>query len=93
MHGEMRYFNILDGCFNIIIGNTLINSACQVHNRDIWCWNLEGHASELASQLRKDFSQQPDIKANQSAKNSLLTFGFMFDHSSYSKYSFKYIIL
>jgi hypothetical protein len=72
MHGEMRYFNILDGCFNVIIGGTLINSACQVHNRDIWCWNSEGHASELAGQLRKDFPNRLTLKQTSQLKTHIL---------------------
>jgi hypothetical protein len=64
----MRCFNILDGCFNVIIGGTLLNPACQVHNRDIWCWNSEGHASELSIQLREDFPNSLTLKRNQSAK-------------------------
>jgi hypothetical protein len=72
MHGEMRYFNILDACFNVIIGGTLINSACQVHNRDIWCLNSEGHASQLACQLRKDFPNSLTLKQTSEPKTHIL---------------------
>jgi hypothetical protein len=68
MHGDMRYFNILDGCFNVIIGGTLLNPACQVHNRDIWCWDSEGHASQLAIQLRKDFPNSLTLKQTSQPK-------------------------